>query len=99
MPKKRTGNYQPRKENIITYNRYKPNRKARRLGIKPEKTPEQEKEEKRRAVQEIIKNSALISRKLKQIVPCGMDYPSYTGYLKKKQQEAGENMGKDRKQQ
>ena len=98
MAKKRAGYHQFQKGNIITYNIYKPNRKARRLGIKPEKTPEQEKEEKYQAVQEIIKNSALISRKLKQIVPCGMDYPAYTGYLKRKQQEARENMGKDGRQ-
>lgn len=68
------------------------------MGIKPEKTPEEEKAERQQAVQKIIKNSMLISRKMKSLVPCGMDYPGYIGYLKRKQQETMENTGQDRNQ-
>ena len=89
--KKQKGQQFPKKNNVITYDKYKPNRKARRLGIKAE-TPPQAKEEPKRETK-----AAVLSKKVQQaqetqkrIVPPGMTYGEYMKYLKGKRQELEE---------
>ncbi len=84
--KKRRKAQQFPKDNKITYNKYKPNRQARRLGVVAEEL--QREEPKKETV------AAVMSRKIqrvkeleKKIVPQGMTYGQYTGYLKDKKQQ------------
>ena len=80
-----------RKNNIITYDKYKPNRQARRLGIKAETPPQMKEEPKRKS------KAAVLSQKVRQaqetqkrIIPPGMTYGEYMEYLKGKRQELEE---------
>lgn len=76
-----------KRDNRITYNTAKPNRRARRLGIVAAEPPKQE-EPKR------VSKAAVLSQKAKQareqqkkITPPGMTYGEYLAYLKEKRQE------------
>lgn len=72
-----------RQETKITYNKYKPNRKARRLGIKPE--------EKKISKAAVLRESIQRAREIqKQIVPPGMTYGEYMEYLKGRRQQLEE---------
>lgn len=73
----------------MTYNKAKPNRQARRLGIKPE---EQKREEKK-----TVSKATVLSQKAKQareaqrrITPTGMTYGEYMEYLKGKRRQLEE---------
>ena len=68
-------------ERTLTYNKAKPNRQARRLGIKPEEPKREEKK--------TVSKAAVLSQKAKQaretqrrITPPGMTYGEYMEYLK-----------------
>lgn len=79
-----------RKETKITYNKYKPNRKARRLGIKPEEPPKRE-EKKAVSKAAVLRGSIQRAREIqKQIVPPGMTYGEYLEYLKERRQQLEE---------
>lgn len=79
-----------RQETKITYNRYKPNRKARRLGIKPEKPPKKE-EKKKVSKAAVLGKSIQRARAIQeQIVPKGMTYGEYMDYLKEKRHQLEE---------
>lgn len=79
-----------RQETKITYNKYKPNRKARRLGIKPEEPPKRE-EEKKVSKAAVLGESIQRAREIqKQIVPLGMTYGEYMEYLKGKRKQLRE---------
>jgi hypothetical protein len=76
-------------ERILTYNKAKPNRQARRLGIKPEESKREEKK--------TVSKAAVLSQKAKQareaqrrITPPGMTYGEYMEYLKGKRQQLEE---------
>lgn len=86
--RKNKANYQ-KKKCTITYNSEKPNRQARRLGIKPIK-PKKEEPKK-------VSRAAVLSEKIQQakerekrIVPQGMTYGEYMDYLKDKRQQLEE---------
>lgn len=73
-------------ERTLTYNKAKPNRQARRLGIKPEEPKREEKK--------TVSKAAVLSQKAKQaretqrrITPPGMTYGEYMEYLKDKRQQ------------
>lgn len=73
----------------MTYNKAKPNRQARRLGIKPE--------EPKREGKKTVSKAAVLSQKAKQareaqrrITPPGMTYGEYMEYLKDKRQQLEE---------
>lgn len=86
MAKKKSKVTPFRQEKKITYNRYKPNRKARRLGIKPEEPPKRE--EKKVSKAAVLRESIQRAREIqKQIVPPGMTYGDYIAYLKEKRQQ------------
>lgn len=69
-----------RQETKITYNKYKPDRKARRSGIKPEEPPKRE--EKKVSKAAVLMESVQRTREIqRQIVPPGMTYGEYTEYL------------------
>lgn len=77
-----------RRESNLTYNPAKPNRQARRLGIKPQE-PKQEKKP--------VSKGALLNRRVKQaremqkrITPPGMTYGEYLAYLTNKRQQMEE---------
>lgn len=79
-----------RQETKISYNRYKPNRKARRLGIKPEepqKAAERETVSKAAVLRESIQRAKEIQ---KRVVPPGMTYGEYMAYLKERRQQLEE---------
>jgi hypothetical protein len=78
--------------NILTYNTAKPNRQARRLGIKPIEQPEQEprKVTKAAVLTEKVQQAQEIQKK---ITPKGMTYGDYMKYLKEKRQQLKEKMG------
>ena len=88
--KKRKGQQFPRsKDKVITYNKYKPNRQARRLGIKAEEPPKEEVREERpktlgAKLSESVQRVKEIQRK---VTPPGMTYGEYMGYLKEKGEE------------
>lgn len=85
-----------RQETKITYNKYKPNRKARRLGIKPEEPPKRE-EKKTVSKAAVLRESVQRARKIQhQIVPPGMTYGEYMEYLKEKRQQLEEKKQGDR---
>lgn len=85
--KNRNKGQQFQKNNKITYNIYKPNRQARRLGIKPE-TPPKQKEPKRVSKAEVLRNRVQQAKEAeKRIVPQGMTYGEYLQYLKDKRQQ------------
>lgn len=76
-----------KENNTITYNTAKPNRQARRLGIKAVEPPKEE-EPKR------VSRATILSEKVQQakerekrIVPKGMTYGEYMEYLSKKRQQ------------
>lgn len=89
MAKKKSKVTPFRQETKITYNRYKPNRKARRLGIKPEEPPKREgrKVSKAAVLSESIQRAKEIQER---IVPQGMTYGEYMAYLKEKRQQLEE---------
>lgn len=75
------------KNNTITYNKYKPNRQARRLGIEPETPPKQE-EPKRVSKAEVLRERVQQAKEIeKRIVPQGMTYGEYLQNLKEKRQQ------------
>lgn len=79
-----------RQETKMVYNRYKPNRKARRSGIKPEEPPKRE-EKKTLSRAAVLGKSIQRAKELqKQIVPKGMTYGEYMAYLKEKRQQLEE---------
>jgi hypothetical protein len=88
--KKRNSKILPfKQEREITYNTAKPNRRARRLGIKP---IEQEQEKPQR-----ISKAEILNRQVQQakeiqtrITPRGMTYGEYMEYLKEKRQQLEE---------
>ena len=83
------GKGQSWQETKITYNRYKPNRKARRLGIKPEEPPKRE--EKKVSKAAVLRESIQRAREIqRQIVPPGMTYGEYMEYLKGRRQQLEE---------
>ena len=74
-------------ERTLTYNKAKPNRQARRLGIVAVEPPKQEEPQK-------VSKAAVLSQKVQQaqeqqkkITPPGMTYGEYLEYLKEKRQE------------
>lgn len=76
-------------ERTLTYNKAKPNRQARRLGIKPEELKREEKK--------TVSKAAVLSQKAKQaretqkrITPHGMTYGEYMEYLKAKRRQLEE---------
>lgn len=74
----------------ITYNKYKPNRQARRLGIEPEEPPKKE-EKKTVSKAAVLKESVQRAQKIqKQIVPAGMTYGEYMAYLEGRRQKLEE---------
>ena len=82
-------------ERTLTYNKAKPNRQARRLGIKPEEPKREEKK--------TVSKAAVLSQKAKQaretqrrITPPGMTYGEYMEYLK---YYSDEEYLKDKRQQ
>ena len=78
-----------RQETKITYNKYEPNRKARRLGIKPEEPPKRE--EKKVSKAAVLRESIQRAREIqRQIVPPGMTYGEYMEYLKGRRQQLEE---------
>lgn len=83
MAKKRKKAALFKQETNITYNKYKPNRKARRLGIKPKEPPEKEQRavSQAAAVWECIQRAKAVQ---KRIVPRGKTYGEYQDYLKEK---------------
>ncbi len=92
MAKKKRKTVPYRQQSEITYNKYKPNRKARRAGIKPEKPPEEKKEKKTISKLTILSESVCRARKLtKKITPLGMTYKEYIEFLKERQQELRKN--------
>lgn len=89
MAKKKSKVTPFRQEKKITYNRYKPNMKARRLGIKPEEPPKRE--EKKVSKAAVLGESIQRAREIqKQIVPPGMTYGEYMAYLKSRRQQLEE---------
>ena len=79
-----------RQETKITYNKYKPNRKGRRLGIKPEEPPKRE-EKKTVSKLEVLRGSVQRAKEIqRQIVPPGMTYGEYMAYLKGRRQQLEE---------
>ena len=77
----------PRQIKRLTYNKYKPNRQARRLGIKAETPPKQE-EHKRVSKAEVLRDRVQQAKEAeRRIVPQGMTYGEYLQYLKGKRQE------------
>lgn len=89
MAKKKSKAAQFRRETKITYNRYKPNRKARRLGIKPEEPPKRE--EKKVSKAAVLSESIQRAKEIqKRIVPQGMAYGEYMAYLKDRRQQLEE---------
>lgn len=82
------------KSNKVTYNKYKPNRQARRLGIKAEAPPKQE-EPKRVSKAEVLRDRVQQAKEAeRRIVPQGMTYGEYLQYLKDKRQQLEEKLGK-----
>lgn len=74
-----------RQETKITYNKYKPDRKARRLGIKPEEPPKRE-EKKPVSRAAVLSESIRRAREATQrITPPGMTYKEYMMFLKERQ--------------
>lgn len=70
--------------NVITYNKYEPNRQARRLGIKPE-IPEKHEKIKKVSRTELMRQKVQqVKETEKRIVPNGMTYGEYMEYLKEK---------------
>ena len=68
MAKKKSKVTPFRRETKINYNRYKPNRKARRLGIKPEEPPKRE--EKKVSKAAVLSESIQRAKEIqKRIVP------------------------------
>ena len=79
-----------RQETKITYNRYKPNRAARRLGIKPEEPPKRE-EKKTLSKAAVLRESVQRAKEIQnRIVPPGMTYGEYMEYLKGRRQQLEE---------
>lgn len=77
-----------RRETKITYNKYKPNRKARRLGIKPEEPPKRE--EKKVSKAAVLSESIQRAKEIqKRIVPQGMTYGEYNGISERKTAAVG----------
>lgn len=92
--RKKKGQHFP-KNNTITYNKYKPNRQARRLGIQPETPPKQE-EPKRVSKAEVLRERVQQAKETeKRIVPQGMTYGEYLQYLNEKRQQLAEKLGKE----
>lgn len=78
------------KSNKVTYNKYKPNRQARRLGIKAETPPKQE-EPKRVSKAAVLREKLQQAQEIqKKIVPPDMTYGEYMEYLKEKRQQLEE---------
>lgn len=71
----------------MTYNIYKPNRQARRLGIEPEEMPKPVKVSRAAVLNDSIKRAKEAQKK---IVPPGMTYGEYMEYLKEKRQQLEE---------
>lgn len=90
MAKKRKRQRLP-KNSTITYNRYNPNRQARRMGIKPEEPPKEEPKTEPKNVAAVLSQSIQQAKDIqKRIVPPGMSYGEYMDYLKGKRQQLEE---------
>lgn len=75
-----------RQEKELTYNKYSPNRKARRAGIKPEEPPKEEVKTVSRAA--VLSESVRRARKTAiRLKPPEMSYKEYAVYLKKRRQQ------------
>ena len=72
----------------MTYNKAKPNRQARRLGIKPEEPKREEKKTVSKAA--VLSQKAKQAREARRITPPGMTYGEYMEYLKDKRQQLEE---------
>lgn len=73
-----------KQDNRITYNTARPNRQARRLGIKAVEPPKQE-APKRETKAAVLSRKVRQARQMQQkIVPQGMTYGEYIQYLKEK---------------
>lgn len=94
MAKKKRKGQQFKKSNKITYNTEKPNRQARRLGIKPvEQKPQEKPKRVSRAV--VLTDRVQQAKETeKRIVPPGMTYGEYMEYLKEKRQQLDEKRAK-----
>ena len=89
MARKKKGAIPFRQGKKITYNKYKPNRKARRLGIKPEESPKRE--EKKVSKAAVLSESIQRAKEIqKRIVPQGMTYGEYMAYLKERRKQLEE---------
>lgn len=89
--KKSRGQQFQKKNNIITYDKYKPNRQARRLGVQAETTPQAQEEPKRESKAAVLSQKAKQARETqRRITPPGMTYGEYMEYLKDKRQQLEE---------
>ena len=77
---------------VITYNKYEPNRQARRLGIKPEIPSEGEKVKKMSRAELMRQKMQQVKETEKRIVPKGMTYGEYMEYLKEKRVQLKEKI-------
>ena len=76
----------------ITYNTEKPNRQARRLGIKAEK--KQKEKDKSTSKAAVLADRVQQARKQQEkITPPGMTYGEYMEYLKEKRKQLEEKKG------
>lgn len=90
MAKKKRKRQQFKTSNKASYNIEKPNRQARRMGIKPVAPKPQEKP-KRVSRAAVLSNRVQQARETeKRIVPPGMTYGEYMEYLKEKRQQLDE---------
>ena len=93
--KKKSKGRQFPKSSVIAYDRYKPNRQARRLGIQAETPPQAKEESKRESKATVLSRKVRQAQEIqKRIVPPGMTYGEYMEYLKGKRQELEEKKGK-----
>lgn len=90
MAKKKRKRQQFKTSNKVSYNIEKPNRQARRLGIKPI-TPKPQEKSKRVSRAAVLTDSVQQARETeKRIVPPGMTYGEYMEYLKEKRKQLDE---------
>nr|WP_315101333.1 hypothetical protein [uncultured Catonella sp.] len=91
MAKKKRKVQQFKKSNRITYNTEKPNRQARRRGIKPKEPPKEEKQERKTGGVNVLSRKVQQAKEIQgRITPPGMTYGKYIEYLKGKRQQLEE---------
>ena len=92
MAKKKRKRQQFKANNKVSYNIEKPNRQARRMGIKPI-TPKPQEKPKRVSRAAVLIDKVQQARETeKRIVPPGMTYGEYMEYLKEKRQQLDDKM-------